>query len=133
MTIPYATTTTKDTAEIGCIDTVAAAAISRPSGPIYIVEGVGGSSGYGLLHIESNKNRMKMIKGVGYATASAFIREVATNWTLILQGEDDRLILVCKKAGYDFTVIVEHHASRAFWMVITAIPRRVASPDISHY
>ena len=118
------------TIKIGAIDDVAAAAIKRPAGPIHLPEGIPGRKGFGLLHIESNPGRVTMIKGLGFTNAINFIADVARNWTAILQGDDDRIILIREKDGYGQRIIVEQirHKNAVCWSVITAIPARKIGP-----
>jgi hypothetical protein len=117
--------------DLGTINNIAAAKINRPAGPIRLPEGVPGRRGHGLLHIESNPHHSRMIKGLGFATAIDFVVDVAQNWSVILQGKNDRLILVREVTGYGYRIIVEcslHNGARC-WSVVTAIPTRKIGPD----
>lgn len=121
------------TSDWGYIDAEAAEALGVEPGPIRLFDGVPGAKGYGLLHIESNEHRMKQIAGLGYKSASAFVADVATGWTKIIRGEDERsLVLVRPKGGYDLRIVVRPQASElgTIWSVTTGIPSRVARGDV---
>jgi hypothetical protein len=120
------------TIELGLIDDAAAAAVHCISAPVRLPEGFGGPRGHGLLHIQENERRMKEIRGIGYATATLFVAEIAGKWTKIAKAnEPGRLVLVHSIAGYDLRLIVQRYTAgtKKCWSAVTAIPSRRVRPE----
>jgi hypothetical protein len=112
------------TIELGLIDDAAAAAVHCIPGPVRLPKGFGGPKGHGLLHIQQNEGRMKQIQGIGYATATLFVAEIAGKWTKIAQAnEPGRLVLVYSIAGYDLRLIVQRYTAGPKQCWSGALPR----------
>lgn len=123
---------TKNGADLGFIDSIVSAAIKRSPAAIRLPLGTKGSRGFGLLHIETNENRMKSIKGLGFSTATEFVAEVAAEWDVILEGDNNRLVLAKEKSGYDLRLIVQEfvRGEKRYWSVSTGIVSRVVRGTI---
>lgn len=84
----------------------------------------GRSTGFGLAHIEAKPSRMKQLKGLGYNSAHAFIRDVFQNYSRISLEEGGRLALICERPPDYLVVICQWDAAIGVWSVTTALPKR---------
>jgi hypothetical protein len=112
--------------DFGEINAVVAGAIGCDAGPICLQQGYPTEKGFGRLHIESHAQRMKQIRGLGYATVEAFVYAVAQNYTIIQDGGNGRLILIHKRLGHDLRIVVTKilRSGKPHWNVVTGLPYR---------
>lgn len=117
----------RDRVECGEVCVQGALAAKVAAGPIRLLQGK--KFLFGLLHIEE-EDRAKAIRGRGYASCSAFVFDVASNWTHLHKGDNDRITLATQHTK-GFNAIVLHWQDNKFWSVVTALPfRRPKEPLI---
>ncbi len=103
------------------------------AGPIRLQHGFPGPKGFGYRHVEAYDNRMQQLRNKGFRDFSAFVYDVAQNYDRIQIGNDNRLILIYPKSGFDLRIVLQEKslAGLDFWTVITGIPSRVSRfPEI---
>ena len=84
----------------------------------------GRSSGFGLAHIEAKPSRLKQLKGLGYPSAHAFIRDVFQNYSQISLEDGGRLALIYERPPDYLFVICQWDEALSVWSVTTALPKR---------
>lgn len=109
--------------DLGFIDAAAAKTLSVSAGPIRLLNGMPGKKGWGLRHLTSVPDRVRAIKGLGYASCQAFVFAVAANWSEIhAAAEPGRLKAVWPTGGYELAIVLQW--TGVFWSVTTALPFR---------
>ncbi len=90
--------------------------------------GYPGPKGFGARHVESNVDRMKAIRGLGFQSFAQFCEKIASSYTRVGQGEHGRLVLVLSHNGYEVWLVVEHKpaAIEPFWTIVTGVVSRRA-------
>lgn len=112
--------------EVGTLDSQTAKLLAVEAGPIWLHDGFEGPKGYGRLHVECNKSRMKLFENIGFNSFESFVRIVATSWIRIISSDLGRIGLVCTRQGYELVVIIQHQkVPEGHWSVVTGIPKRV--------
>lgn len=109
-----------DSYDFGRIDDSLAAELGISAGPIRLQQGY--EAAFGNRHVESHAQRMKQIRGLGFATFAGFCAEVAVNFHKVCRGENGRLILVGSRLGRDLCVVIEYK-NDGYWTVITGLPK----------
>jgi len=107
----------------GLIERADAEKAGVQAGPIRLQIGYPGKKGFGYLHVQGMDDRIRQINGMGFKDFGAYCSGVAKGYTRICQGDEERLVLVWPKEGYDLQLVLEW--KDGFWTIVTGVPKRV--------
>ncbi len=114
----------------GAIPADVATAVGIPSGPVRLQNGIPGSRGFGLRHIEDNPGRMQQFLNIGFNGVAPYVLAIASNYEHIAEDPTaSRIALVRRHLEHDCVLIVQYNAG-GFWSVTTALPYRVSRRKI---
>jgi len=100
--------------------------IGFPTGKVHLLNGFEGhhSAGFGRAHMLAKPERMRMLSGLGFRSLEQYVWHVTRDYDRILQGANNRLILLREHKGYQLHLMIEWRQERGFWSIITGLPKR---------